>query len=61
MAARATRTTDDVTVRVVIMDNIIVNRVGEDVAVWATGDVTVTRATGDVITKFIAIIYVTVT
>jgi hypothetical protein len=43
------------------MDNIIVNHVGEDVAVWVTGDVTVTRATGDVTTKSIAITYVTVT
>jgi hypothetical protein len=43
------------------MDNIIVNHVGEDVAVWVTGDVTATRATGDVATKSIAIIYVTVT
>ena len=61
MAARVTRITDDVTVGVVIMDNIIVNHVGEDVAVWATGDATVTRATGDVTTKSIAIIYVMVT
>ena len=52
MAASVTRITDDVTVGVVIMDDIIVNHVDEDVAVWATGDVT---------TKVVAIIYVMVT
>ena len=61
MAASVTRITDDVTVGVVIMDDIIVNHVDEDVAVWATGDVTMTRATGDVSTNVIAIIYVMVT
>ena len=61
MAARVTRITDDVTAGVVIMDDIIVNHVDEDVAVWATGDVTMTRSTGDVTTKVIATIYVMVT
>ena len=61
MAASVTRITDDVTERVVIMDDVTVNHVAEDVAAWATGDVTMTRATGDVTTKVIAIIYVMVT
>ena len=61
MAASVTRITDDVTVGVVIMDDIIVNHVDEDVAVLATGDITMIRATGDVSTNVIAIIYVMVT
>ena len=61
MAARVTRITDDVTAGVVLMDDIIVNHVDEDVAVWATGDVTMARSTGDVTTRAIAIIYVMVT
>ena len=43
------------------MNNIIVSHVGEDVAVWITGDVTTTRAAaGDVTTKVTVITYVTV-
>ena len=61
MAASVTRITDDVTVGVVIMDDIIVSHVDEDVVVWATGDVTMIRSTGDVTTRAIAIIYVMVT
>jgi hypothetical protein len=43
------------------MNNIIVGYVGEDVAVWITGDVTMTRATGDITTTAIVITYVTAT
>jgi len=44
------------------MNAIIAGRVGEDVAVWITGDVTTTRAAaGDVTTNVIVITYVTVT
>jgi hypothetical protein len=44
------------------MNAIIASRVGEDVAVWTTGDVTTTRAAaGDVTTNVIVITYDTVT
>ena len=43
------------------MDDIIVNHVAEDVAAWATSDVTTTRAAGDVATEAILIIYYVVT
>ena len=61
MAASAIRVTGDVTERVVIMDDITVTHVAEDVAAWATGDVTTTRAAGDVATEAILIIYYVVT
>ena len=61
MAASATRITDDVTERVVIMGDITVNNVAEDVAAWATGDVTTTRSARDVATDVIVITYFIVT
>ena len=61
MAASITRITDDVTERVVIMDDVTVNHVAEDVAAWATGDVTTTRAARDVATEAILITYYVVT
>ena len=57
MAASVIRITDDVTERVVIMDDIPVTHVAEDVAAWATGDVTTPRAASDVTTNVIVITY----
>ena len=61
MAASVIRTTGDVTERMVIIDDVTVTHVAGDVATWATGDVTTTRAAaGDVTTKVTVITYVTV-
>ena len=56
MAANVARITGDVTERVVITDEITVTHVAEDVAAWATVDVSTTRAASDVTTNFIVII-----
>ena len=61
MAASIAKITGDVTERVVIMDDITVTHVAEDVATWATDDVTATRAAGDITANIIVIPDVIVT
>ena len=61
MAAIIATITGDVTEGVVTIGDVTMTHVAEDVAAWATSDVTTTRAAGDVATEAILIIYYVVT